>query len=35
MKELRYERETSLRTEIAGVRLGKKKKIEELEKLKR
>ena len=25
MKELRYERETSLQTEIAGVRLGKKK----------
>ena len=33
MKELRYERETSLRTEIAGVRLGKKKKQRNLKNL--
>ena len=33
MKELRYERETSLRIEIAGVRLGKKKKQRNLKNL--
>ena len=33
MKELRYERETSLQTEIAGVRLSKKKKQRNLKNL--